>query len=447
MWPAIASSLPDFTPLVEQSKPAVVSVEVTREAGGNARTGRSPNNDEMEEFLRRFFGDPRRQGPQSRPQQARGSGFIIDSSGLILTNNHVVENASEVIVRLSDRRELEAEVVGTDPATDIALLRVDESDLPVLPIGNSDALRAGEWVIAIGSPFNFDYTVTSGIVSAKGRSFPGQQYVPFIQTDVPINPGNSGGPLINMAGEVVGINSQIFSSSGGYMGLSFSIPVDVAMDVVGQLRDKQRVSRGYLGVVVEDVTASVARFWGLERATGALVSQVVDDSPADVAGIQAGDIILRVGGRGIERQSALPPAVGMIRPGTSVNVEVLRDRERETLEVTIQELDADNPLASGSSTSSEPKAENTLGLVVDDLDLETARRLGVDGGVLVQRVLGTAASRAGLREGDVVLMLGSTRVEDAEHFERLIARNADAESIPLLVQRGEVRRYLVIERN
>ena len=442
------AQLPDFTQLVEQNKPAVVSVEVTREAG-QSRSGprSSPHGDDLDEFLRRFFGDPRGAQPTPpRQSRARGSGFILSADGYVLTNNHVVENASEIIVRLSDRRELEAEVVGTDPATDIALLRVPADDLPVLAIGSSAGLRAGEWVIAIGSPFNFDYSVTSGIISATGRSFAGQQYVPFIQTDVPINPGNSGGPLINMDGEAVGINSQIFSSSGGYMGLSFSIPIDVAMNVVEQLRQEGRVKRGYLGVVVEDVTASVARFWGLERATGALVSQVVDDSPAERAGLKPGDIILSVDGHEIQRQASLPPAVGQVRPGTAVALEILRDRERQTVEVTIAELDAEEQSVAPDADRPSSETEQTLGLAVENLPDDVAREMGADGGVLVRRVEGDSARRAGLRQGDVILMVGGQAVADSSHFQRLIERYADAESIPLLVQRGDVRRYIVVDR-
>ena len=360
--PAEARSFPEFTQLVEEASPAVVNITATRQVTRNNRL-ESPNNQDMPEFFRRFFeNNPGR----SQPRPAAGSGFIISSDGYILTNNHVVEDADEIIVALSDRREREAELIGSDPASDLALLKINAKDLPTVKLGNSERLKVGEWVVAIGSPFGFELSVTAGIVSAKGRSLPDENgnYVPFIQTDVAINPGNSGGPLFDLEGEVVGINSQIFTRSGGFMGLSFAIPIDVAMEVVEQLKEKGSVSRGWLGVLIQRVDRDLAESFGLDRATGALITQVLIDSPAEQGGLKEGDVILKFNGRDIDLSSDLPHIVGRTKAESTVDVEIIRGGEPETLEVTVGLLPTREERISRASG---PGTDNRLGLVVEDL--------------------------------------------------------------------------------
>ena len=340
--PLRAAELPDFRDIVKASSPAVVKIVVEH---SSSRSGQSPyDTDEIPEYLRRFF-EERGAPPQQRQRMGMGSGFIISSDGYVVTNNHVVENADSVLVRMSDRREFDAEVVGTDPRSDLALLRIEGADLPVLSLDDEDDLEVGEWVLAIGSPFGLDYSVSAGIVSAKGRSLPterNENYVPFIQTDVAINPGNSGGPLFNLDGEVVGVNSQIFTRSGGSIGLSFAIPVSVVRNVVAQLQKDGRVTRGWLGVTIQDVDKNLAESFGLDRPRGALISQLADNGPADKAGLKSGDVIITFDGQDIPTSSDLPHVVGLIEPGSKVEAEIVRDGKRRTIDVKVGGLGADD---------------------------------------------------------------------------------------------------------
>lgn len=435
---ATAQRLPEFTGLVKQVGPAVVSVEATRTAGarGNGEAempeGLPP---EMEEFFRRFFGGPDRPR-MPRDRTSAGSGFILSQDGYVITNYHVVREADEVVVRLSDNREFEAEIVGTDEATDIALLKLGADGLPSVDLGDSDVLQAGEWVLAIGSPFGLEHTVTAGIVSAKSRTLPNQQYIPFIQTDVPINRGNSGGPLINMDGQIVGVNSQIFSSTGGYMGLSFSIPTTVVENVVRQLKDDGKVRRGWLGVQIQGVNSELAKVLGLERARGALISDVMEGSPAEQGGLEPRDVILRFNGRDIEDWRHLPSVVGLVMPGSEVPVEIARDGKRRELEIVVGELPADEiePAADDGNGDDD---EGRLGIVVGDLTEQQREELGVEGGVVVERVVSRAARRAGLQRGDVIVSMGNEPVQNAAGFRQQAQELEPGVPVALLVRRGE----------
>jgi serine protease Do len=371
---------------------------------------------------------------------AMGSGFIISDDGYILTNNHVVQGADSVVVRMSDRREFNAEVIGTDPRSDLALLRVDATGLPVLKLAGEDDLEVGEWVLAIGSPFGLDYSVTAGIVSAKGRSLPterNENYVPFIQTDVAINPGNSGGPLFNLDGEVVGVNSQIFTRSGGSIGLSFAIPVSVVRNVVAQLKTDGRVTRGWLGVTIQDVDKNLAESFGLDRPRGALVAQLAKDGPADKAGLQPGDVIISFDGKDIPASADLPHIVGLIPPNTTVPVEIVRDKKHKKLKVTVGGLDADDSYAL-SAGGGEDGRGGRLGLVVEAASDEALERLGISGGVVVREVLpGSAAAEAGITPGDVITLIASSPIKSTEAFERTVDKLESGSSVPLrLIRRG-----------
>ncbi len=432
-----AAGLPDFTSIVRANSPAVVKIisESSRGGGGYDH----PDMDEIPEYLRRFF-EFRGGGPQQRPRMGMGSGFILSEDGYIVTNNHVVEGADSVLVRLSDRREFDAEVVGTDPRSDLALLRVEASGLPTLTLDTDDELEVGDWVLAIGSPFGLDYSVTAGIVSAKGRSLPtenNENYVPFIQTDVAINPGNSGGPLFNLEGEVVGVNSQIYTRSGGSIGLSFAIPVSVVRNVVDQLKSEGRVTRGWLGVTIQDVDKSLAESFGLDRPRGALVVQVAEDSPADKAGLKDGDVIVTFNGRNIPTSSDLPHVVGLIEPGTTVPIEVVRDKKHKKLKVTVGGLDAEDSYSLSASGDLESRG-GRLGLVVETASPEALERWGINGGVLVREVVpGSAAAQAGILPGDVITLIGSSPVKSADAFEKAVKRLEAGDSVPLrLIRRG-----------
>ena len=435
--------LPDFTGLVEQYGPAVVNISTSQgKVKVNPPHGLPkglempdiPEDSPFYDFFRRFFGEGE---PEDDDAQSLGSGFILSSDGYIVTNHHVVREAEEVIVRLSDRRELTAEVVGSDERSDIALLKVKAQGLPVVKLGRSDDLRVGEWVLAIGSPFGFDHSVTAGIVSAIGRSLPSENYVPFIQTDVAINPGNSGGPLFNLDGEVVGVNSQIYSRTGGFMGLSFAIPVDVAMDVVDQLKSQGKVSRGWLGVLIQDVNRELAESFGMERPHGALVARVLPGSPAEAAGFAVGDVVLEFNDRVVDHSSDLPPIVGKARVDTKVPVKVLRDGKPKQLTVTIAELPEEKDVqARVGSGHGGLASETRLGLTVQDLTREQREQVEVkEGGVLVTEVKEGAAYRAGVRQGDVLLMLNGVPVKNSAHFKELAAGLPAEKSVPLLVQR------------
>ena len=442
--PLLARSLPDFTELVERNRAAVVNISTTQRRTAPADRPQMPRGFEIpdlpedspfREFFRRFFGEGEIEEFDAR---SLGSGFIISQDGFIISNNHVVRNADEVIVRLSDRREFTAAVVGTDEASDVSLLKIDAEGLPAVRIGTGYELKVGEWVLAIGSPFGFDHSVTAGIVSAKGRSLPRENYVPFIQTDVAINPGNSGGPLFNLDGQVVGVNSQIFSRTGGFMGLSFAIPIDVAMDVADQLREKGRVSRGWLGVLIQDVTRELAESFGMDKPQGALVARVLDGSPAKRAGFEVGDIVLSFDGHAIERSSELPPIVGRTRAGREVGVGILRDGQAMTLQVTTDEVPEEDEVQVATAQQGPDGVEAArLGLVVRDMtEEEQASVDDADRGVVVSRVsAGGPAGRAGIREGDLILMLNNRKVANGDDFSRLVADLPQGKAVSVLVQR------------
>ncbi|MCP5350156.1 MAG: DegQ family serine endoprotease [Oceanospirillaceae bacterium] len=435
------ADLPDFTDLVEQASPAVVNISTVQHNRGRLQ-GQFDGQQEMPEIFRRFFNVPGAPGYRGAPNQQQdqertslGSGFIVSKDGYVLTNNHVVDGADEIYVRLNDRRELSAELVGADATTDLALLRVKANNLPVVSIGDSDKLRVGEWVLAIGSPFGFDYSVTKGIVSAKGRSLPNENYVPFIQTDVAINPGNSGGPLFNLDGKVVGINSQIYTRSGGFMGLSFAIPINVAMEVVNQLKQDGHVSRGWLGVVIQEVDKELAESFGLKKAQGALVSQVVPNGPAAVAGIQAGDIISAFDGKEVVGSADLPHLVGRSKVGEKVNVDVIRHGKAKTLSIKIGLLPDDD--ARAVPTSSKGKSQqNRLGIEVSEIPSEQQQQWDVQG-VLVTGVSQGAGANAGLVTGDVISMIYGENITGVQDFEKVVAKLPAGRSVPMrIIRRG-----------
>lgn len=440
---AAVKGLPDFTGLVKETSPAVVNISTTTKVS-RERTqprqaprghgGPAPGTP-FDDFLRRFFGDEYGGGPEEFDEQSLGSGFIISKDGYVLTNAHVIDKADEIVVRLSDRREFVAELVGSDRRSDVALLKIDARDLPVAKIGRSADLEVGSWVMAIGSPFGFEHSVTAGIVSAIGRSLPNENYTPFIQTDVAINPGNSGGPLLNMDGEVVGINSQIYSRTGGFMGLSFAIPIDLAMDVVDQLRTTGHVSRGWLGILIQDVTRELAESFGMKRPVGALVARVLPDSPAEKAGIQVGDIIIEYEGRAVESSSTLPPMVGQTRVGSQATVKVMRDGKEVKLKVTISELPEDEAEASGAAPSAPSGTIERLGIVGANPSAEQRKELEIKGGVVVEQVNSGPAARAGVRRGDIILRFDNVEVRDLAHLRELVKAVPADKSVPVLVQR------------
>ncbi|MBN8480483.1 MAG: DegQ family serine endoprotease [Xanthomonadales bacterium] len=443
---ATASDLPDFTGLVERNGPAVVNVQATVSPSAARAAGPDADEADVPDIFRRFFGPGIPRGPQGGGERrSAGSGFIISADGYVLTNNHVVGDADQVTVRLSDRRELDAKVIGTDEQTDIALLKIEASGLPVVSIGDSGKLKPGQWVVAMGSPFGMDHSVTHGIVSALGRGYDrSQQYVPFIQTDVPINPGNSGGPLFNMQGEVVGINSQIFSNTGGYMGVSFAIPMSVAMNTVGQLKEKGHVSRGMIGVQIQNVDRDTARALGLPRSGGALVNNLTPGSAAEKAGVKVGDVILAFNGRELVSSSDLPPMVGLTPPGTKAELSVFRDGKTLTLPVTVAEL----PQEAGQATaaaSPRAAASNPLGIGVEDLTAEQRQQLGLkDEGVVVTRIGGAAARRAALQTGDIILMVGRTPVRSVATFQNAVKDLKAGDSVMLLVRRNDVTSFIAL---
>ena len=434
----------DFADIVEASIPAVVNIETTRfgeRPDPEVQRGQMP--EDVPELFRRFF-EPFGEGmPRGRPdRRGGGSGFIVGEDGLIITNHHVIEDADEIIVRLADRREFVAELIGSDAETDVAVLRIDAEDLPTLRFGDSSTLRPGEWVIAIGSPFQFEQSVTAGIVSAKGRTQGQQQYVPFIQSDVAINRGNSGGPLIDTDGRVVGINSWILSSSGGNIGLSFSIPIETAASTMDQLMEFGRVSRGYLGVGIQGVDRERADALGLDRPVGALVNRVEPGSAAERAGIEVGDVILEVNGKSIEVFSDLPPIVGSVRPGEEVSLVISRWGETQELTVSLDERDEDLQTDDrGETQDSEPT--NALGLSVEELSDEQLRRAdGIDGGLVVTGVDSDNAYRAGIRRGDVIRMINNLQVRTLEDFENIVENIVPGRSVALLVWRNGATQFV-----
>jgi serine protease Do len=449
---AQARELPDFTRLVEEQGAAVVNISTTQ-AARRANLPQIPNmeDEEVLEFFRRFI--PRQQppGPGARPEsRSLGSGFVITADGFILTNAHVVDGADEINVKLTDKREYKAKVIGADKRTDVAVIKIEAAGLPVVRMGDPGKLKVGEWVVAIGSPFGFENTVTAGIVSAKGRSLPQESnFVPFIQTDVAINPGNSGGPLFNMRGEVVGVNSQIYSRTGGFMGLSFAIPIDVALDVQKQLRDKGRVSRGRIGVVIQEVTKDLAVSFGLDRPRGALVNSVEKGSPADKAGIEATDIITRFDGKPVDSSSDLPRLVGSTRPGASAQVEVWRKGTARNLSVTVGELQEERVAARGDTPSARKPVEqaaNRLGVVVAELSAEQKKEMRLTHGLVVTEV--RADARADVRRGDVILKMvhngQHTELKSTEQFNKMLAGLDKNAVITLQVRRGENMAFVTV---
>ncbi len=435
-------NLPDFADLADQQGPAVVNISTTSSPQTEQALPPGAEEDPFFDFFRRFG------PPQPRDYEARslGSGFIISADGYILTNTHVVDAAEEITVRLTDKREFRAKVVGTDKRTDVAVLKIEANALPVVRIGNPSALRVGEWVVAIGSPFGFDNTVTAGIVSAKGRSLPQENFVPFIQTDVAINPGNSGGPLFNMRGEVVGINSMIFSRTGGFMGVSFAIPIDVAVDVAKQLQTDGRVSRGRIGVVIQEVTKELAESFGLPRPVGALVNSVEKGGPADKAGIQASDVILTFDNKEVVSSNELPRIVAAVRPGTKVPVQVWRKGSPKELVVEVGETpdERNNRRPQGSRPQTEQIGK--LGLTLAELPAEARKELNVSGGVLVENAEGLAA-RAGIRRGDVILAVNNVEVNSVAELTKLLTGGEKGRTVALLVKRGEGSIYIPLKLN
>jgi len=444
--------LPDFTELAERQGPAVVNISTTQVTrGSQAMPFPFDENDPAFEFFKRFM--PRNHGgttPREFENKSLGSGFIISGDGYILTNAHVVDGADEVTVRLTDKREFKAKTIGADKRTDVALLKIEASGLPVVKLGEPAQLKVGEWVVAIGSPFGFDNSVTAGIVSAKGRSLPQENYVPFIQTDVAINPGNSGGPLFNMRGEVVGINSQIYSRSGGYMGVSFAIPIDVAMDIQNQLRASGKVSRGRLGVVIQEVSKELADSLALGKPMGAVVNAVEKGGPADKAGLEPGDVILKFDGKPINASADLPRMVAATRPGTRSTVQVWRKGATRDIAVTVGEMTDEKAASSRPARGGKPPEQqaNRLGLVLNELTADQKRDLKMSSGLLVEDVRGTT-SRADLRAGDIIVALiskgATTEVKTVDQFNKLLAQFEKGSNVTLLIRRGEMQTFVTIK--
>ena len=440
--PLQARSLPDFTPLVEKNAAAVVNISTTIKKGnGRSRIqGHNfpdvPKDSPLYDFFNKFFGEVPKGMAPNQQRTSLGSGFIMSADGYIITNNHVVKDADEVIVRLNDRREFVAKVIGTDERSDVAVLKIDAKSLPILKLGDSSKLKVGEWVLAIGSPFGFDHSVTQGIISAMGRSLPNENYVPFIQTDVAINPGNSGGPLFNLQGEVIGVNSQIYSRTGGYMGMSFAIPINVVKDIYQQLREHGHVSRGWLGVLIQDVTRELAESFAMKKPHGALVAKIMSDSPAEDAGFKVGDVIVSFNGDEIGVSSDLPPIVGTTKVGKNVPVEVIRHGKTVNLRVKIAELPVDDSVKLSATGKNGSAGQNALNIIVDDLTKEQREELEIkDHGVIVSQISSGPAYKAGVRNGDVMLMLNNIKIKDTKHFGELIKSLPKDKSVPILIQR------------
>lgn len=441
-----AARLPDFTELVDDHAEVVVNIStVSMKKNMPLQQHFQGDLEQIPEFFRHFFGAPHGGGQDSeKRRQSMGSGFIVSEDGYVLTNNHVIEGADEIYVRFNDRRELKAELVGSDQRSDLAVLKVEAEDLPVAKLGKSSELKVGEWVFAIGSPFGFDYTVTAGIVSAKGRSLPNENYVPFIQTDVAINPGNSGGPLFNMDGEVIGINSQIYTRSGGFMGVSFAIPMDVAMDVVTQLKSQGFVSRGWLGVLIQEVSKDLADSFGLKKPYGALVAQVVEGSPAQEAGLKAGDVIVEYEGEEIDLSSELPHLVGQTKVGNSAQLLVVREGEEVKISVTIGEL-PDAGQVSAAPAKKAPDSPNRLGLIVKEVEKEALGELNLQGGVQVVQVLDGVAREAGIRPGDIIARLNNQAFDTVDDFFAVVEDLPTDKSVPALIIRQGNPSFIVIK--
>jgi serine protease Do len=451
MHPVQANHLPGFVDLVKKTSSAVVNISTTQkiqtglpELPEGFEMPELPEGSPFGELFKYFFEQEQSGEPSYRDAKSLGSGFVISEDGYVMTNYHVVKDADEIIVRLSDRRELKGEVVGADRRSDVALLKIDAQDLPVVKIGKSSVLEVGEWVLAIGSPFGFDHSATVGIVSAKGRSLPSENYVPFIQTDVAINPGNSGGPLFNQDGEVVGVNSQIYSRTGGYMGLSFSIPIEVAMDVADQLKTSGKVSRGWLGVLIQDVTLDLAESFGMNHPRGALVAKVLDDSPAKAAGVNVGDVIVEFNGQEVMNSANLPPIVGSSKVGVKLPIGIIRNGREMEIKVRLEELPEDSAVDLASKRPADEET-NRLGLSTIDLNDDEKAELDLASGVVVNRIINGAASQAGVRKGDIILSIDNKPVKDVKQFQKLIKELPAGKAVALLLQRSGSPTFLAVK--
>ncbi|CAG0993128.1 serine protease Do [Methylophilaceae bacterium] len=446
---ALANQLPDFTELAEKQGPAVVNISITQVMQVSSPFAGMPQDEALGELFRRFGipapGIPGQGGPQQEyKSQSLGSGFIISNDGYVLTNAHVIRNADEVVVKLSDKREFTAKIIGADSRTDVALLKIEASGLPKVTFGNPEALKVGEWVVAIGSPFGLESTLTAGVVSAKGRALPQENFVPFIQTDVAINPGNSGGPLFNLKGEVVGINSQIYSRTGGYMGLSFAIPIDVAMDISDQLRATGKVTRGWLGIGIQEINKDLAESFGMKNTNGALVSNVEKGSPAEKGGLEAGDVIVKFDNKAIVASSDLPRVVGATKPGKQVPVEILRKGSSRNLTIALGEMPTEKDEVVPASKAPAKSEVNRLGLILRDLTPQQKNKIGGKNGLLVVDSQAPAA-QAGIRRGDVVLGVNNTEIQSLEQFNKQVAAIPAGKTVALLVLRGENTLYVPVK--
>ena len=433
--------LPDFTKLVEDNKASIVNISTVRKKNNSNSVNPDIQNEELNDFLKKFFGDKGFEEPNKKKpkrSQSMGSGFVYSSNGYIITNHHVIADADQIIVKLNDKRELDAKLIGSDPSSDIALLKIKAKNLKPVKIGKSENVKVGQWVLAIGSPFGFESTVTAGIVSAIGRSLPNDNYVPFIQTDVAINPGNSGGPLFNLNGEVIGINAQIFSRSGGFMGLSFAIPMDVADNVVTQIKKSGKVSRGWLGVYIQEVTNNLAKSFGMKNPSGALISKIISGGPASKSDLKVGDIILKFDNKKIDTSSSLPPIVGNTRVGKNVNIEILRNGKRQKIKFKVEELPVQT--ASKNIKKNNPKkiSKNILGMTIENMSDEDRKILGIDNnlGVKVREVSGNPAYESGLLKNDIIYQISGKNVMNVKQFEGIIKKMKKGDFASLLVRRS-----------
>lgn len=460
---ANVSGLPDFTHLVEKYSDAVVNISTTQKIKNRRGPQQHqipglPNNGPLGDLFRRFFEQQNFKKNNGRnlkdndpdfvqtrqTNDSLGSGFIIDSDGYVVTNHHVIRDADEIIVKLKDRRELKAKVIGSDARSDIALLKIEADNLPVVKIGSSTNLKVGSWVMAIGSPFGFDHSVSVGVISATGRTLPSGNYVPFIQTDVAINPGNSGGPLFNLKGEVIGINSQIYSRTGGFMGLSFAIPIDIAKRIVEQLKQNGRAKWGWLGVLIQDVNKELAESFGMKRPMGAVVLRVLDDTPAEKAGIEIGDVITHFDGKTINLSSDLPLAVGQAPIGSKVKVRIMRDGKRRNLKVVIAELPTEDELAEAGNKQKETKS-NRLRVEVITLTKEQRKRARVDNGILVKSVEEGPAAKAGIRRGDIILKLDGKIIKNSKQFLKVVKQLPEDKWVRILIHRGNSPQFFTLK--
>ncbi len=439
--------LPDFRDLVQANTPAVVNIS-TRQSNAPRNNHTQPDIPDLpddspfKDFMDKFFEEM----PEGRNTRSSGSGFIISNDGYILTNAHVVDEADKVIVSLTDGRELTAKVIGSDRRSDVALIKVKGENLQPVNIGDDDKLEVGEWVLAIGSPFGFESSATAGIVSAKGRSLPNENYIPFIQTDVAINPGNSGGPLFNLDGDVIGINAQIYSRTGGFMGLSFAVPISMAMSVADQLKTKGKVSRGWLGVAIQTVTQELSESLGMDRPSGALITEILADSPAASSELRTGDVIVKFNGQAIRKMSDLPPVVGTTLAGETAKVRIVRDGIKQTLMVKIGELPVEEVAVDVPAPEDNAQGD-TLGLELAELDKQESESLGIDSGVVVKGVTEGPASRAGIREGDIILQIDSQEIATVDDVDMILAQLDKNESTPVLIRRGERSLFLALKQS